>query len=347
VTVLTSDQREIRTTPCPACPICGREGPVLHQEVRDHWFGTSGAWTLRRCANPGCGALWLDPTPRPEDLHLAYQTYYTHAAAPSPWVRRLRPIYRMIRQHYLAWRFGYPRGRGGLLASALGPLLRLAPGAADLADITVMQLRAHPQGRVLDLGCGDGSRVRVLQSLGWNAVGLDFDEVAIAPGRQEGLDLRAGTLEAQSFDDGAFDAVTMSHLIEHVPKPEAILRECMRIMKPRGTLSILTPNAGGLGHAWFGRSWRGLEPPRHLQVFTRRALEMIVRRAGFREVRSWTSGRAAPFLHRESLAAARADRISVHLPLAARTGIGFEVLERLALRRNPEAGEEILLLANP
>ncbi len=334
----------IRTRPCPRCPICGHGGEVRHDAVKDHWFGTPGTWTLRECGAPTCGALWLDPAPHPDDLPLVYANYYTHEATPSARVRMLRPFYRLARAHYLARRFGYPSAPGGAAGAWLGQLLRVVPGAADLADRTVMHLPARENGRLLDLGCGDGARVRTLVAGGWNATGLDFDEAAVAAGRAAGLDLRAGTLWSESFPEATFDAITMSHTIEHLPDVPAALRECHRLMKAGGILSIVTPNARSLGHAAFGPVWRGLEPPRHLQVFTRRGLETAITGAGFGVIRSWTSADAAPFIFRES---AKAGREGVHRgSSAASSAGGFAARERRALRQDPCAGEEIVLLAS-
>jgi 2-polyprenyl-3-methyl-5-hydroxy-6-metoxy-1,4-benzoquinol methylase len=58
-------------------------------------------------------------------------------------------------------------------------------------------------------------------------------------------------LEDQAFDAGSFDMVTMSHVIEHVHDPAAVLRECRRILAPDGVLLLATPNARSWGHAVF------------------------------------------------------------------------------------------------
>jgi SAM-dependent methyltransferase len=82
----------------------------------------------------------------------------------------------------------------------------------------------------------------------------------------------------------SFDAVTMSHVIEHVYDPESLLRTALGLLKPNGTLVCVTPNVLSDNHLQFGRSWRDLDPPRHLQLFTPDALENLARHAGFRSV---------------------------------------------------------------
>ena len=76
-----------------------------------------------------------------------------------------------------------------------------------------------------------------------------------------------------NYPADSFDAVIMSHVIEHVPQPRELLAECARLLKLGGRLVMLTPNAESFGLDYYGRCWRGLEPPRHLQIFSQPALE--------------------------------------------------------------------------
>src|SRR3954462_7883745 len=69
---------QIRTAPRPRCFLCDREGELLHQNLTDPFFSAPGVWTFKRCPNCECGLIWLDLAPLSEDLHLAYQKYFTH-----------------------------------------------------------------------------------------------------------------------------------------------------------------------------------------------------------------------------------------------------------------------------
>jgi SAM-dependent methyltransferase len=89
-----------------------------------------------------------------------------------------------------------------------------------------------------------------------------------------------------NYPADSFDAVIMSHVIEHVPHPRELLTECARVLKPGGRLVMLTPNAESFGLDYYGRCWRGLEPPRHLQIFSQLALEQIAKQAGLNVVGS-------------------------------------------------------------
>ena len=98
--------RSIRTEPHPDCPLCGGVGVVLYEGLEDRIFDVPGSWGFRRCLNPACRHVWLDPRPIMADLPLLYEKYYTHgpaAEAPlSPTGRSspLKPLKRLFRLGY-------------------------------------------------------------------------------------------------------------------------------------------------------------------------------------------------------------------------------------------------------
>jgi 2-polyprenyl-3-methyl-5-hydroxy-6-metoxy-1,4-benzoquinol methylase len=272
----------IRTEPRARCLACGSEGAPLHEGISDLMLGTPGRWRIVRCRSEECGLLWLDPRPVPEDLASLYAGgYFTHDAEPErgqgPGLRdRVR---RAIQERLL----GYP-ARASVPDRALAMWVSLVPWfrAAALRDL--YWLPARETGRLLDIGCGNGRPMQRLIGAGWWAIGIDADAQAVAAARSAGLDARVGTLRAQQFPNGHFDVVLMSHVIEHVPDPIGELRECHRILKPSGSIVIATPNALSLGHRFSGRHWPGLDVPRHLQVFTPKALTRIAAMSDFAPV---------------------------------------------------------------
>jgi SAM-dependent methyltransferase len=120
-----------------------------------------------------------------------------------------------------------------------------------------------------------------MQELGWAVTGIETDARAARFARERfGVEVVEGSLESAEFPADTFDAVILSHVIEHVFEPVSLLRECGRVLKPGGKLIVLTPNTGSFGHRVFREAWRGLEPPRHLHIFNRLTLDAAVREAG-------------------------------------------------------------------
>jgi SAM-dependent methyltransferase len=159
-----------------------------------------------------------------------------------------------------------------------------------------MWLPSGRRGRLLDVGSGNGEFLATMRDLGWEVVGLEPDYAAAAAARRDhGLDVILGTLEGATLDEASFDAVTLSHVIEHVPDPVQTIRECYRLLRRGGVLVVLTPNIASLCHRVFGADWRGLEPPRHLFLFSPETMRRCASAAGFSAVRIRTPARGTPY----------------------------------------------------
>ena len=281
---------EIQTGPFPACPVCESGGSFLYRGLSDRVFTAPGSWAMRKCNNQDCGTLWLDPMPVEAELPKLYAGYYTHQSMTIPSSgNRLRALLDRMLDARLHARYGYEPASRSWIDTLLGLVTYLHPGWCDSIDASVFHLPAQPGGRLLEVGCGGGAAMQSMKRRGWEVTGLDFDERAVSNARSKGLDVRHGQLSAQAFADDCFDAVVMSHVIEHVPAPGELLAECHRILKKGGALVVLTPNAASRGHRHYGRNWRGLEPPRHLQIFTPNSLANIARASGYAVVETFAS----------------------------------------------------------
>ena len=110
----------------------------------------------------------------------------------------------------------------------------------------------------------------------WNLFGVEVNEYAANLAREQGLDVRLGTLEQAHFPNDFFDVVTLWDVLEHLHDPAGCLQEIARILKPDGLLVIRVPNASGLAARMFGRYWAGFDAPRHLYVFTPATLAKLL-----------------------------------------------------------------------
>lgn len=279
-------ERQIGTVNRPQCILCDCEGQPLYSGQRDRLFGAAGTWNFKRCPNRECGLLWLDPMPIKEDLGKAYVNYYTHTTyrPARQQLRLLKKIRTLAHRGYWANKYNYEIGSTSVFNRILGWLLYLSPIHRREADAWVRCLPATPRGRLLDVGCGSGEWLLQMQQRGWLVEGLDFDENAVKLARQKGLKVECGSLEEQNYPAACFDAVTLNHVIEHVPDPVGTLAGCAKILRPNGKLVLFTPNNTSLGHRLFRESWRGLEPPRHLHVFSMPSLHRTLALAGFQKI---------------------------------------------------------------
>ncbi len=138
---------------------------------------------------------------------------------------------------------------------------------------------ARPPGRALEIGCGHGAFVRLMQDLGFDAVGTELSgwvvefakrtfDVPVLRGRLETLDLEPGFTCIAAFD-----------VLEHLSDPLETARRCGDLLAPDGVLLLQTPCYRGEGP-----DWSMFQKDEHIHLFTEASIRLLLARAGFREV---------------------------------------------------------------
>lgn len=317
---------EILTLPRLDCFLCGASGRDLYQGLNDKIFGAPGQWGFLKCADPDCGLVWLYPTPSMADLGKAYKSYYTHQV-------------QEMRKGTTPWRG---------LRWAHDTLWRLTRVHHQRARLSFMYLHDTTPGRLLDIGCGDGSRLARMRTLGWRVEGQEVDpQVAAVAGIDHEIPVHLGALNDINFPSSTFDAITMNHVIEHVFDPLDVLKECHRILRPGGVLVAVTPNVESYGHTLFGRWWRGLEPPRHLHLFSQATMHRLALRAGFSLCDVWTTAAHAEVIASGSFevraAGARKEEARVTQVNRRLMSIAFQLWAQLVYLTDRNSGEECVM----
>lgn len=101
-------------------------------------------------------------------------------------------------------------------------------------------------GRLLDIGCGIGHLVEVAREVGFDAEGTELSRSRVEHARDRGLTVHHGDLIELSFPAEAWDVVTAVNLLSHLRDPIALIREMSRILRPGGTLFVVTGNKAEL-----------------------------------------------------------------------------------------------------
>jgi SAM-dependent methyltransferase len=165
----------------------------------------------------------------------------------------------------------------------------------------------RPGDRVLDLGSGAGAFTAEIARHGYEVIGAEVAQAAIDRAREQhpALDFRLVPFDGPlPFEDNAFDLVWASEVIEHVADTARWLSEVRRVLTTGGRLLLTTPSHGRLLLLL-----HGIEPycdplGDHLHLYTRGALEALLREFGFTEITVRSAG-GPPLLRRRLLGRAR------------------------------------------
>lgn len=135
---------------------------------------------------------------------------------------------------------------------------------------------------LLDIGCADGRFVHAAVGRGVDAWGVDHSArlVDLGNDRYGGARLSCLTIDDLTTRGEQFDAVSLFEVIEHVADPLLVLRDALRLLRPRGIVVISTPNRTGAP-----RAPEALDrPPHHLTRWSPRTLAILLDRAGLEMV---------------------------------------------------------------
>jgi SAM-dependent methyltransferase len=318
----------------------------LYSGIPDKLFGVPGRFCLSICHQ--CRLAWMNPRPVADEIAQCYVDYYTHAAAEVPLAAPSRNLSRprdRLRKMILGAHYGLPLGELTRWEWAVGRALALVP---PLRQRAIYDLSIFPkwtgQGRMVDVGCGNGQFLTRMRSFGWHTIGVETDPSAVASAKAVGLDVSLGSLEEVGLPSGSADVIVMHHVIEHLPNPATTIAECHRVLASGGRLVIVTPNLESLGHRVFKAHWRGLEQPRHLTIWSMRALRDLLRTAGFNTFEMRTRSLVAGILWEQSSQMRDNHRADPHA-VASRAGRVFQLVERALLLADRRAGEEIVCTA--
>lgn len=245
----------------PPCRVCGSTLVRGRHLAREMMYGTRETFRYFQCAR--CLCLQIDQIPA--DLGRHYEGgYYSYQLA----MRKSNPLKRWATRTRDRWAvFG-----GG----AIGEYLYRRAPLIELHALQPLQLKAG--SRVLDVGCGAGYLVFALGELGMHhAMGIDpFVPEPIV--YDNGVVVKKQALEQTQ---GPWDAVMFHHSFEHLPDPNAVLRQVSERLAPGGRCLLRVPIVSSQAWQTFGVDWVQLDAPRHLYLFAHESIRHLAQANGF------------------------------------------------------------------
>jgi ubiquinone/menaquinone biosynthesis C-methylase UbiE len=146
----------------------------------------------------------------------------------------------------------------------------------DASFTAFLQEALLPQAgeRVLDVGCGAGTAELILAALqpgGVHFVGIDLARERLRDARramrEQGVaaELAAADAARLPFAAASFDAAFAVAVLQHVPRPRAVIEALRRVLRPGGRIVLAEPDNGA--RYWFSDPASGHEVFAHATEF--------------------------------------------------------------------------------
>lgn len=229
----------------PHCPICRSTSFRPGVTIKDHSI-TQESFQVVACAS--CGFTFTNPRPFADELDRYYESddYISHSNRSTGLKEQL---YQLARRRAI-------KGKHNLIA------------------------HYHPNGRVLDIGCGTGQFLAYLASRGYLVQGVEPSTTAREHAIREHALGVVPALTAITPQEN-FQVVTMWHVLEHIPDLRATFKRLYALLAKGGLLVIAVPDRESWDAHHYGTDWAAWDVPRHLSHFRRDDLRTLLHEHGF------------------------------------------------------------------
>lgn len=222
------------------CPWCESEKTQIHLWLKDEFLSLED-FQIYECHN--CGLLFTEPRPAKDKIGEYYKSeeYYSHQENKKGLIPK---IYESIKSVNL--RNKYKIATNGLA-----------------------------KGKVLDIGCGVGDFLHVMEQKGWDATGIEPSEEAKAIAQKRMKAQLFAPEEIDELPDESFDLITMWHVLEHVDDLKTEVQHLSRLLKKGGRLVLALPNFMSFDAQFYKQHWAAYDVPRHLNHFCKKSITKI------------------------------------------------------------------------
>jgi len=252
-----------------ACRICSTEAEHKSYSVREMQFGSREEFIYFQCKH--CLCLQLKDIP--DTVEKYYPDHYpSFPVVPSDQKQFLKSrLRKYATRRVLDYRLAGKSYVGKLFEGAFGsrfiPYWLLHDG-----------LNLSSESKLLDVGCGGGSTLNYLASIGFKYLsGIDPfipNDVTYVNG------IRILKAPLASVDD-RFDFIMLHHSFEHMNEQLRTLKKLNSLLKPRQYVLIRIPLSSSFAWKHYGVNWAQIDAPRHLFIHSPESMSLLASKAGF------------------------------------------------------------------
>jgi SAM-dependent methyltransferase len=237
------------------CPVCtSRNIRFSYQGKTTRDSNDPNQWQLYECLD--CSLGFVNPQPNWDDLQAYYSSLY--------------PPYQASH--------GLREDEERVLAQAR-------------IDGEYRGVKITPGQSLLDVGCGAGSFIGIMEKLGLNVQGIEPSNHGYTGAQSRGLSVFHGTLEEYCdghVTDHRFNIITSSHVLEHVPNPVEVLSLMGKLLAPNGIIWIAVPHAKCVFARRLKDRWHSTDLPYHILQFSSKSFDRAAENAGLKVRRQYT-----------------------------------------------------------
>lgn len=221
------------------CPLCGSSNLVSYLQVKDYSV-SQHQFQLMQCRE--CHYVGTSNAPTQADIapYYAFENYISHTNTNKGVINK---IYHLVRKRTLNTKYKLVK---------------------KYTKLTI--------GSVLDIGCGTGAFLGIMQSHKWVVTGIEPDDKArdLASNLHQVTPLPSN--EMANLKQYQYHAVTMWHVLEHVHQLHTYFNTISTLLVPKGILLIAVPNYTSPDAKHYQQYWAGYDVPRHLHHFSPKSI---------------------------------------------------------------------------
>lgn len=232
--------------------------------------------TIDRC--PVCSGKQLTDLYSSKDYTVSHETFQIKICSSCALgITTPRPDSEKLDKYYLSDEY---ISHSGNTSGIVGSLYRTARKVTLGWKQKLVESQTSSKNKsVLDFGCGTGEFLLTMKKKGWTIAGVEPSNLA-----REKADKLLGITTLQSLKDlgkNNFSAITLWHVLEHVPHLNETLATFLQLIDKRGALFVAVPNYQSPDAQHYKQYWAGFDVPRHLWHFSKESMTQLLNRNGF------------------------------------------------------------------